>query len=315
MTIRYKDIGQRLNAYRLGSGLSADELAKKIGISRTALYRFEQGELVKIEMLERLADLLGVSIPTLLGVSIEYIPSAVSYFERMRQIEETAEQIVSLSGPISFLLASDDFQTTLEEVLNENATSAVVNPPRAKSDVAKIIEILRARKELYRKRRPAMVNMMSAFEIERFLDHGLVGRRGLPEEVLKKRRALARAQIQHFISLIEQQPIGVQIGIVPDTLPHLGFQLFRQPDRKLLVMSPFRLGGEPNVRVGVAMITSAPDAISLHEQSVNEMWNRSFKGQTAADTLRHMLANEGKPLDGEQLNRLARNRPKRKSPR
>jgi transcriptional regulator with XRE-family HTH domain len=315
MTIGYKDIGQRLNAYRLGSGLSADELAKKIGISRTALYRFEQGELVKIEMLERLADLLGVSIPTLLGVSIEYIPSAVSYFERMRQIEETAEQIVSLSGPISFLLASDDFQTTLEEVLNENATSAVVNPARAKSDVAKIIEILRARKELYRKRRPAMVNMMSAFEIERFLDHGLVGRRGLPEEVLKKRRALARAQIQHFISLIEQQPIGVQIGIVPDTLPHLGFQLFRQPDRKLLVMSPFRLGGEPNVRVGVAMITSAPDAISLHEQSVNEMWNRSFKGQTAADTLRHMLANEGKPLDGEQLNRLARNRPKRKSPR
>ena len=104
MGFRYDEIGQRLKAYRLGSGLSADELAKKIGISRTALYRFEQGELAKIDTLERLAELLNVSIPTLLGVGIEYIPSAVSYFERMRQIEETAEQIVILSGPISFLL-------------------------------------------------------------------------------------------------------------------------------------------------------------------------------------------------------------------
>jgi transcriptional regulator with XRE-family HTH domain len=301
MTFRYEEIGQRLKAYRLGSGLSADELAKKIGISRTALYRFEQGELAKIDTLERLAELLGVSIPTLLGVGIEYIPSAVGYFERMRQIEETAEQIVVLSGPISFLLASDDFLATLKEVLTENITDATVNPAVARSDVSKIVDILRERKELYQQRRPAIVNLMSAFEIDRFLDHGFVGRKGLPEDILVQRKALARAQVNHFINLIEEQPIGVQIGIVTDTLPHLGFQLFRQPDRKLLVMSPFRLGGEPNVRVGVAMITSAPDAIALHEAAVSDMWNRSLKGQAAADCLRDMLANEGKPLGSEQV--------------
>ena len=38
-------------------------------------------------------------MPTLLGVGVEYLGSAVSYFERMRQIEETAEQIVVLAGP------------------------------------------------------------------------------------------------------------------------------------------------------------------------------------------------------------------------
>jgi transcriptional regulator with XRE-family HTH domain len=300
MAFRYDEIGQRLKAYRLGSGLSAEELAKKIGISRTALYRFEQGELAKIDTLERLAELLGVSIPTLLGVGIEYIPSAVSYFERMRQIEETAEQIVILSGPISFLLASDEFQATLEEVLLENASKAVVGADRAKSDIAAIMAILRERKALYRRRRPAIVNMMSAFELERFLDHGFVGRKGLAEEVLVRRKAHAHAEIVHFAKLIEQQPIGVQVGIVPDTLPHLGFQLFRQPDRKLLVLSPFRLGGEPNVRVGVAMITSAPDAITLHEEAINEMWSRSLKGQAAADFLRQMLARDGQPLEGGQ---------------
>src|ERR1700761_5766881 len=122
MSFRYDEIGQRLKAYRLGSGLSADELAKKIGISRTALYRFEKGELAKIDTLERLAEMLGVSIPTLLGVGIEYVPSAVTYFERMRQIEAASEHIMVLSGPISFLLASDNFEATLEEVLTENVT-------------------------------------------------------------------------------------------------------------------------------------------------------------------------------------------------
>jgi len=48
LAVRYDDIGNRLKAFRLGSGLSADEIARRAGISRTALYRFEKGELVKI---------------------------------------------------------------------------------------------------------------------------------------------------------------------------------------------------------------------------------------------------------------------------
>jgi transcriptional regulator with XRE-family HTH domain len=301
MAFRYDEIGQRLKAYRMGSGLSADEIAKKLGISRTALYRFERGELAKIETLERLAELLGASIPTLLGVGIEYIPSAVSYFERLRQIEETTEHIESLSGPISFLLASDEFQETLPDVLIENITDSVSDPARAKCDVTKMLDILNQRKSLYRQRRPSFVNLMSVFEVERFLDHGFVGRTGLPKDVLSKRKALARAEINHFAHLVEQPPIGVQIGIVTDTLPHLGFQLFRQSDRKLLVVSPFRLGAEPNVRVGVAMITSAPDGVSLHEFAMIEMWKRSLKGQAAADCLRNLLAPERNRVNSDEL--------------
>jgi transcriptional regulator with XRE-family HTH domain len=313
MTFRYDEIGNRLQAYRLGSGLSADEIAKQLGISRTALYRFEKGELAKIETLERLAELLGVSIPTLLGVGIEYIPSAVAYFERMRQIEETAEHVVVLSGPLSFLLASDDFQNTLQDVLTENITKNVVNRERALSDVPKIMEILRERKSLYRRRKPTIINLMSAMEIERFLHHGLIGRSGLPEDVLIRRKALARAEIEHFANLIEEQPIGVQIGIVTDTLPHTGFQLFRLPDRNFLVLSPFRLGGEPNVRVGVAMITSAPDALSFHETAVNEMWGRALKGQAAANCVRQLLANDGKPFDTDNFENIQNARLKRQS--
>ena len=299
MTFRYDEIGNRLRAYRLGSNLSADEIASQLGISRTALYRFEKGELAKIETLERLAELLGISIPTLLGVGIEYIPSAVTYFERMRQIEETSDQIMVLSGPISVLLASNNFLVTIEEVLTENVNKDVANRERALSDIPKLMDILRARKEVYRKRRPAIVNLMSAMEIERFLHHGLIGRSGLPEATLEQRRMLARQEIEHFVRLLENPPIGVQIGIVTDTLPHAGFQIFRQPHRKVLVLSPFRLGGEPNIRVGVAMITSAPDALAFHEAAIDEMWSRALKGQAAASLVRHLLTSKRLPADEE----------------
>lgn len=290
MPPRYDDIGDRLKAFRLGSGLSAEEVAKRIGISRTALYRFEKGEVVKIDTLEKLADLLAVSLPTLLGVGVEYIPSAVTYFERMRQIEETAEHIIVLAGPLSYLLASDAFNATLGELLKESIPDTIEDRARAEAEVEKIITVLRQRKETYRRRQPAVVNLIAASEITRFLINGLVGRLDLPEKVRRERRHIARAEVEHFARLLEDEPIGVQIGIVPETLPHTGFQIFRQPDRQILSLSPFRLGEEPNVRVGVAMITSAPEALALHHKAAEGMWHRALKGAAAAKYLRDLAA-------------------------
>src|SRR5437870_7137569 len=183
MAIRFDDIGNRLKAFRLGSGLSADEIASRLGISRTALYRFEKGELAKIETLERLAELLSVSVPTLLGVGVEYIPSAVAYFERMRQIEETSEHIIVLAGPISYLLASDNFDRTLADVLRESIPDKVEGRKRALEQVDEVMAVLRQRKDAYRRRQPGILNLIAASEMERFLRNGLVGRIALPAEV------------------------------------------------------------------------------------------------------------------------------------
>lgn len=288
MPLRFDDIGNRLKAFRLGSGLSAEEIAQKLGISRTALYRFEKGEVAKIETLENLADLLQVSVPTLLGVGVEYIASAVSYFERMRQIEETAEHIIVLAGPISYVLSSDPFDSTLGEVLHESVPDAGKSE-HALAQIGELMEVLRQRKETYRRRQPAIVNLISASEMERFLRNGLVGRLDLPEKLRRERRALARAEAEHFTALMENEPIGVQIGIVLDTLPHTSFQIFRQPDRQILALSPFRLGEEPNIRVGVAMITSAPEALALHEKMARDLWASALKGPAAVRFMRAMM--------------------------
>jgi transcriptional regulator with XRE-family HTH domain len=293
MAVRFDDIGNRLKAFRLASSLSADEIAAKLGISRTALYRFEKGELAKIETLEKLAELLGVSIPTLLGVGVEYIGSAVAYFERMRQIEERCEHIIVLAGPISYLLASEAFDATLEEVLRESIPERLPTRKRALEQIDEIMTVLRQRKASYRQRQPGIVNLIAASEMERFLCNGLVGRLDLPAKTRAARRELARAEAAHFTTLMADEPIGVQIGIVPDTLPHASFQILRQPDRHVLALSPFRLGEEPNIRVGVAMITSAPEALALHEKMAKELWQRALKGPAAVQFMRDLMKSQG----------------------
>ncbi|MEE2996638.1 MAG: helix-turn-helix transcriptional regulator [Pseudomonadota bacterium] len=289
MTIRFDDIGNRLKAFRIASGHSADEVAARLGISRTALYRFEKGEVAKIETLEKLSELLDVSVPTLLGVGVEYISSAVAFFERLRQIEETSEHIIVLAGPVSFLLASDAFSETLEEVLAESVPDGSVERDMAQDIVRELIPILRRRKENWRRRKPGVLNLISGAEIDRFLRNGLVGRLDLPEDVLAERRTRARSEADHLIRLMEEEPIGIQIGIVPGALPHNSFQIFRQADRRILTLSPFRLGEQPNIHGGIAMITSAPEALELHERTVEDMWRRASKGRDAAAFMRDLI--------------------------
>lgn len=302
MSFRYDEIGNRLKAFRIASGLNADEIASRIGVSRTALYRLEKGELVKLDTLEKLSELLSVSIPSLLGVGIEYVPSAVAYFERTRQIEEAAEQISILTGPISLLLSSDKFVHSLEQVLRESIPDNLSSRTRALDDVAKIMAILQERRKLYQVRKPPVVNLISALGMERFLRNGFVGRPLLPESVLEKRRLLAWEEVEHFASVIEEEAIGVQIGLVTDTIPYTGFQIFRQADRKILTMSPFRLGEQPNVRMGIAMITSAPEALTLHEDIVKQLWKGALKGREAAQYLRALLASNGPTKKLKQRN-------------
>jgi hypothetical protein len=55
------------------------------------------------------------------------------------------------------------------------------------------------------------------------------------------------------------------------------------------MISPFRLGEQPNVRTGVAMVTSAPEPLALHQQTAEEMWKRALKGPAAAKFLREVM--------------------------
>jgi len=316
MRWRYEEIGQRVKAFRMASGYSADEVAQKIGISRTALYRVEKGEIAKIDTLQCLSELLEVSLPTLLGVGIEYLASAVSYFERTRQLEEKADQIIVLASPVSFLLASPHFEEVLEQVLRESVPDDILHRNKLLADVTQVMEILHQRKRTYMRRRPSIVNLISADQISSFLTTGLKGRRDLPESVCNERRLWARQEIEHLAHLIENDDLGVQIGLVTDILPMNGFQIFRQADRSTLTTSPFRLGERPNIRVGVAMLTSAPEALKLHDNIVKGAWRTAIKGPAAAEYLHKLLDAEPLPVVGSEQSssETAKDTGKRKKP-
>src|SRR5271154_1967924 len=121
MSMRFTEIGQQLRAYRLESGLRAEEIAARLGVSRAALYRYEKGEVIKLDTIKRLAELLKISPLSLLGIGVEYYNRPIGYFQRVRQDEETADQILQLLGPICYLTTSDAYDNAMAQVFDEAA--------------------------------------------------------------------------------------------------------------------------------------------------------------------------------------------------
>ncbi len=288
--ISVEEIGERMKAFRLGAGMSPEELAKRAGVSRAAIYRYESGQSAKIDTLVKIADLLDVSLPTLLGAGVEYIASAISFFERMRQLEENVDQITVLFGPISYLLTTDLYDRFLPDVLTESIPKDVEDYAQAIKEIDVLIDVLSRRKENYKKKSPSIISLVSAAELTQFVRLGFVGSHNPDGVDLGKRREAARIEVQNIITLLREQPIGVQVGVIVDSLPGASLQIFRQATKKSVAVSPFRLGAFANVRLGVATITAAPDATELYNSVINQLWTRALKSHQAADYIeKHVM--------------------------
>lgn len=290
MAIQFEQIGQRLRAYRMGAGLTPEQVADRLGISRAALYNYEKGAVIKLETIERLAQLLGVSVPSLLGVGVEYFANPVAYFERMRQIEAKAEQVIAHFEPISYLLTSPEYASHLRQMLIEGVPGKFPGRAAALREIARVMSILEERRSEAGHRHPNIVSIVGATQIQRFLRAGLIGTYALPPAVRDERRRLARIEIDRIAGIMDSEPIGVQIGVVEDTLPNQTFQIFRQRDTTLVAVSPFRLGELPNIRLGVASVTAAEEAVALYQKVADQLWRRARKGARGAALLRRLLA-------------------------
>ena len=283
------EIGDRLKSYRLGIGLSPEDVAKKTGISIASIYRYEAGKPIRVDALGKIADLLDVSLASLFGVGSENIASAVTFFERLRQIEAEADQITVLFGPVPYLLTSDSYDELLPQVLLESVPDSAANRGGLESSISQLVEILLSRKKAFKKRKPNIIALISALELEQFVRSGFVGSTNLNQNKVDIRRKAALLEVRNVISLINEQPIGVQIGVVQDSMPGTSFQILRKGTNAQVTTSPFRLGASANVRIGVATITSAREAIKLHQSVTENLWKYSLKGEAAAAALETLL--------------------------
>ena len=290
-SIDYEELGARLRAYRIGASLQAENIADQLGVSRAAIYRLEQGKIVKIETLEKLAQLLGTSIASLLGVEVEYYSTALGFFERLRQVEADAERIVAHFSPISLLLSSEHYLDHLRLMLQEAfpVTTEGKDSSHPEAEIAQILDIVHERKNLFEQKRQSIVSLIGLRELERFLQTGMIGRLELDDKIRQQRIQAARNEVQHIADLMEQEPLHIKIALVEDAMPATAFQLLYRANRTMLTVSPFRLGEMPTIRNGVATVTAAQEPVKLYENMVDQLWKAALKGKTGAAQLRKLL--------------------------
>src|SRR5471032_1771981 len=182
MAIDYFQVGQRLRAHRIGRGLSPEQAAEELSISRAALYNYEKGEgPVKLETLERIAELLQTSLPSLLGVGTEYFSSAIAYFERLRQIEAASERVLVYYEPVTFLLTSDEYPKLLQNMLIEGLPEKLPNRKEAQAEIENLISVLAQRRATISRGGPSFAGSVGARQVRRLRSSGLIGTCDLPK--------------------------------------------------------------------------------------------------------------------------------------
>ena len=278
--MRFTEIGQQLRAYRLESGLRAEEIAARLGVSRAALYRYEKGEVIKLDTVKRLAELLKISPLSLLGIGVEYYNRPVGYFERLRQTEETADQILHAAGPLCYVTTSDAFDGVFAEACGEVIGQAGGDAAGQTASLEQIQGIMAARKRMYGIRKPSIIAILSLAAIQRLLDHGIAGSMTLSDPMRRRCRQVAVSEVERIATLMETEPMGLQFGVLPSTEPTSSFKILRARDRATLAINPFRTDGDARiVQAGVAMITGRRGGIGGASKRVAEaMWREAVKG-------------------------------------
>jgi len=288
--MRFTEIGQQLRAYRLESGLRAEEIAARLGVSRAALYRYEKGEVIKLDTITRLAELLKISPLSLLGIGVEYYNRHVGYFERVRQIEESVDQVLQVFGPICYLTTSDAYDNALAEAFDEVAGQASTDRTAMRSMAEQVLGILTARKRMYAMRRPGIISMVSLSAVQRLLEIGVAGSLQVSDRVRRTCRDVAATEVENMAALMEAEPMGLQFGLLVGAEPSSAFKILRARDRVNLAINPFRPDTHPSSHTGVAMITGADEAVSAHQRVAEASWREALKGPAGAIRLRQLMA-------------------------
>jgi transcriptional regulator with XRE-family HTH domain len=287
--MRFDEIGQQLRTYRLESGLKADEIAARLGISRAALYRYEKGEVIKLDTVRRLAEMLQASPLALLGIGVDYLSRITSFLERVRHIEEEADSQLQLGGAFSFALTSEGFPQILRNLWQEAANMA---PDRAaaRSAADQCLTLLAQRRLILEQRRPSIIAMLSEAAMRRLLTDGICAGLPLSDRSRAEARAAAVTEAENLANQMEQAPLGVQIGLLPEPEPINQAMIFRSRERGFVVGNPFPADTHPAWAQGIVSVTSADDALSAHQRVAESCWRQARKGMAAAQRLRILIA-------------------------
>ncbi len=107
-------VGERIKQLRVKSGLSADDLAERIGKNRATIFRYENGDIesMPLEVLEPIAKALNVSPAVLMGWNDafnkssnppEELEKAMELYERYKnaipQVQDAVDALLKVPRP------------------------------------------------------------------------------------------------------------------------------------------------------------------------------------------------------------------------
>lgn len=100
------NIGERLKKRRLEMNMSLEQLARKLGVNRSTIYRYETGEIEKmpIRSIKPIASALNCSVSYLMGwddeeieASAEVQADADRYYDHLEaELKEVIDDIINL---------------------------------------------------------------------------------------------------------------------------------------------------------------------------------------------------------------------------
>lgn len=287
--MKFSDIGQQLRAYRMESGMRAEEIAARLGVSRAALYRYEKGEVIKLETIRRLAELLKVSPLSLLGIGIEYFARPAAFQERLRGLEEQTEQVLLVGAAYCLPITGEAFDGALAEAWTQ-AIAAGAERSAQLAAVEQSLATLTARKRLHAQKRPNLTAVLSEAALARFLNEGVAPGLSVPDATRARCREAARQEAESLAKLMENVPIGLQIGLASGTQPAAAFMVLRGRDRAHVITSPLCADTPPGAITGIAGITAAEEGVAVHQRVAEAMWRDALKGSAAAERVRELMA-------------------------
>ena len=151
----------------------------------------------------------------------------------MRQLEANVTAVSGNFNPISILLLSNAYLTHLRTMLVEGLDPA--QQPLRREFIAhadRVLAILRDRRRTALQRKREITSIATRRAVERFLRAGLVGRYDLDERTERKRRAMARREIERIVELVRAERTHVHIGLVDDFPAEQTFQISRRRESR-----------------------------------------------------------------------------------
>ena len=270
--VRRLRLAAEMRQLRAGSGLTADQLAKRIGRSRADISRLENGHAADQADVIKILDALGVDGDRWTQtVTIAREASEKGWWESDKTMGDRQALIANLEAGAATIRQYE--QTHVPGLLQEQGFVRALADSLTLEPLAGTVEGVLSGRAV----RQRMIRRPGGPTVDIILDELAVHRLAAPPEVMKK-------QLYHMTTMVNAEPkitlrvLPVHARIKDFTVPRCTFTIYAYPDP-----------GDPQV-VAIDTVTSdviltEPDQVAPYDRLYKRLWEAALSPAESLDLL------------------------------